>query len=178
MELSATVAARIGRLRRDREWSLSSLASRAGIGKATLSEIEAGRRNPTLETLYAVAGALDVPLVQLISAPSERRAGEHPRVEGAAVVATLLESWEDPGMTTELYRLAIRPGARQVSPAHGAGVTEHLTVVSGRVLVGPVGAPIEAGAGDHVSWSGATDHVYEARSAGEAEAVLVIRHPN
>jgi transcriptional regulator with XRE-family HTH domain len=173
MDLSATVAARIGGHRETRGWSLSALAAKAGIGKATLSEIEAGRRNPTLETLYAIAGALEVPLVELIRPDGS---AERPVVEGAAVTATLLESWTDPGVTTELYRLRIRPGARQVSPAHGPQVTEHLTVVSGRLVVGPVLAPFEAVAGEYVTWRADTEHVFEAAEA--ADAVLVIRHPS
>ncbi|MFR9803164.1 helix-turn-helix domain-containing protein [Pseudonocardia sp. RS010] len=37
--------------------SLSELARRASVGKATLSGLEAGTRNPTLDTLHAVAPA-------------------------------------------------------------------------------------------------------------------------
>lgn len=55
------VGARVGELRR-RGRSLSEMARRAGLGKATLSELEAGRRNPTPETLYAVTSAMGLPL--------------------------------------------------------------------------------------------------------------------
>src|SRR4051812_41709202 len=56
------VGQRLRRLREERGLSLSALARAAGLGKATLSGLEHGTRNPTLETLYAVAGALGVPL--------------------------------------------------------------------------------------------------------------------
>src|SRR6188472_2201071 len=58
----ASLGRSIGRLRRERAWSAAELARRAGIGKATLSEIEAGRRNTTLETLDALTRALGVAL--------------------------------------------------------------------------------------------------------------------
>ena len=60
------VGARIRALRTERGLSLSSLASEAGIGKGSLSELETGRRNPTLDTLYALAGPLGVPLASLV----------------------------------------------------------------------------------------------------------------
>ena len=45
---------RLRALREERGISLSTLARLAGVGKATLSGLENGTRNPTLETLYAV----------------------------------------------------------------------------------------------------------------------------
>jgi transcriptional regulator with XRE-family HTH domain len=65
--LARLIGERVRRLRRQRGWSLSSLAVRAGLGKATLSEIESGQRNPTLETLYAIAAQLQIGLSELLT---------------------------------------------------------------------------------------------------------------
>ncbi len=69
-EPDAAVAAAVGRrireLRRAAGLSLSELARRAGLGKGTLSELESGRRNPTLGTLYALTAPLGVGLAALI----------------------------------------------------------------------------------------------------------------
>ncbi|GAA3393696.1 XRE family transcriptional regulator [Cryptosporangium minutisporangium] len=172
------VGRRIRALREERGISLSALAKRAGIGKATLSGLETGVRNPTLETLYAVTGQLGVPLAAVLSPPA---AGD-PHVDapvvvhGAAVEATLLEVFEDPDATYELYRIRIRAGAAQVSPAHPAGVTEHLTVFRGEVTAGPVGAPLRTGAGGYLRWAADTPHTYAA-GAEDVEAGLLIRSP-
>ena len=56
------VGARISAIRKQRGLSLSGLAREARIGKGSLSELEGGQRNPTLDTLYAIAGPLGVPL--------------------------------------------------------------------------------------------------------------------
>jgi XRE family transcriptional regulator, regulator of sulfur utilization len=70
---SITAAIRIGQrvssLRHERGLSLGELAGRAGIGKATLSGVEAGTRNPTLETLYAITGELGLPLAAVLAEP-------------------------------------------------------------------------------------------------------------
>jgi hypothetical protein len=54
---------------------------------------------------------------------------------------------------------------------------EYLTVTAGIVLVGPCEAPVEIGAGGYTSWESAGEHCFQALSAADAEAVLVIRYP-
>ena len=50
-DLMPVVAANLRRLRGGQGRSLSELARASGIAKATLSALEAGRGNPTIETL-------------------------------------------------------------------------------------------------------------------------------
>jgi len=181
VDSAAEAGRRIRRLRGERGLSLSELARRAGIGKATLSGLESGTRNPTAGTLYAIAGQLEVPLAALLTAPGAAAAGPERGaaavVHGEAVTATLLEAFVDGGVSTELYRLRIRPGAAQTSPAHGPGVVEYLTVFSGTALVGPVPSPMVVRAGEHASWVCDQAHSYAALDEAEVEASLLIRHP-
>jgi DNA-binding XRE family transcriptional regulator len=48
--------------REERGLTQQNLAARAGISKPYLSQIETGKRQGTVETLSALAGALDVPI--------------------------------------------------------------------------------------------------------------------
>jgi transcriptional regulator with XRE-family HTH domain len=171
--LAQEVGRRIQALRADRGISLSELARGASLGKATLSAVESGTRNATLETLYAIAARLDVPLAALLAPPTP---SAPTAVHGTAVTAELLEVFTDEAATTELYRLTIHPGPTQTSPAHPTGVVEYLTVFSGTALVGPQSAPITVPAGSHVSFASDVPHIYAALDA-EVRASLVIRHP-
>jgi transcriptional regulator with XRE-family HTH domain len=171
-----TVGARLRRLRESRGVSLSALARAAGIGKATLSGLEHGTRNPTLETLYAVAGALGVPLTALVLAPGDPP-GAAADVRGAAVSATLLEVFDEAGATFELFWMRVRPGVVQHSPAHAAGVTEHITVHQGVLRAGPAEAPLVARAGEHVTFRADRPHEYAAVGPEEVVANLLIRSP-
>ncbi|WP_424215668.1 helix-turn-helix domain-containing protein [Streptomyces sp. BI20] len=158
-------------LREARGLSLSELARRSGTGKGTLSELETGRRNPTLETLYAVTTALGVPLSTVLAG------APHPRVlSGRTVDAVLIERHEDPAAVSEVHRLRIRAGDVQHSPAHTPGTTEHLVVLTGTARVGPVDAPETVGPGGHTAWAADAPHVYEAIDA-DVEALLVVRYP-
>ncbi len=64
MTLADQVGRRVRELRIERRLSLSEPARRSGVGKATLSELESGRRNPALETMYALTTALETPSVR------------------------------------------------------------------------------------------------------------------
>ncbi|WP_067132659.1 helix-turn-helix domain-containing protein [Microtetraspora malaysiensis] len=176
---AAEVGRRVRRLRAERGLSLSELALRAGVGKATLSGLEAGTRNPTVETLYAITAQLDVPLAALLTdAPTDPARGTVPpeAVHGDAVSAALLETFVDGRVTTELYRLRIRPGRVQISPAHPLGAVEFLTVFTGTAKVGPLDRPIVIPAGGHASWVSDMPHMYAAETGEDVHASLVIRH--
>jgi transcriptional regulator with XRE-family HTH domain len=165
------VGLRVRELREARGLTLSELARRSGIGKGTLSELESGRRNPTLETLYAVTTAIEVPLSAAL-----RDVMSPAQISGDAVDAVLMERFEADDSVAETYRIRIRAGARQESAPHATGTTEHILVFAGMARVGVLGAPALIGPGMHASWTGDVAHVYEALS-GDVEALLVVRYP-
>ena len=171
------IGRRVSELRRERGISLSELAARAGIGKATLSGVEAGTRNPTLEMLYAIAGQLGLPLAAVLAEPAPRRTDEpgFADVHGSAVTAHLHAVFGEPDATFEFYRIRIRPGRRQLSPPHPPGTTEHLSVFSGSGLAGPADEPIRLATGVYATWRADQPHVFEADE--EVAAALVIRSP-
>ncbi|MFI7604689.1 helix-turn-helix domain-containing protein [Micromonospora sp. NPDC049366] len=168
----AVIGGRVRSLREERGISLSALARLAGVGKATLSGLENGTRNPTLETLYAVTAQLGVPLTAVLAEPAAA-----PAVQGAAVHATLLEVFTDTDATYELYRMRVAPGPGQLSPAHQPGVTEHVTVFAGVLRAGPVDAPLTAAAGGHLRWTSDVPHSYAAVGDEEVSASLLLRYP-
>ena len=174
-DLTRLVGDRLRAARRERGLSLGALAEAARVGKGSLSEIENGVRNPTLGTLYALAGALGVPLATLIA----DRPGV--RVASPGIEARLLDVSRDPGydggQTVEVYRLRIEPGHTHRSPAHGPGVTEHLLVTSGRARAGRLGEETEIGPGQAAQWVSDATHGYAALGPDPVESVLVIRSP-
>ncbi|WP_406376575.1 helix-turn-helix domain-containing protein [Streptomyces sp. NBC_00647] len=165
------VGLRLRELREAQGLTLSELARRSSIGKGTLSELESGRRNPTLETLYAVTTAIKVPLSAALSdLPSPAQ------ISGDAVDAVLIERFEAEDSVAETYRVRIRAGTRQESAPHATGTSEHVIVLAGTARVGALDAPVLIGPGMHGSWAADATHLYEAPS-GDVEALLVVRYP-
>ncbi|HSK32043.1 MAG TPA: helix-turn-helix domain-containing protein [Propionicimonas sp.] len=169
-QLASAVGQRIRELRRDRGISLSGLAAAAGIGKGSLSELEAGTRNPTLATLYALAGPLGVPLGTMLL----DEVGTVVSSDG--VSGRLLDVRRYPGGTRETYCLDLDAGARRVSPAHGDGVREHVLVTAGSLVAGPLGAEVSCPAGSTISWTSDVAHSYRAES-GAVSSILVVCTP-
>lgn len=62
---TATIGARIREIRVARNLSQNQLAVRAELHPATISRIETGAHQPTLETLRSIAGALRVGVARL-----------------------------------------------------------------------------------------------------------------
>jgi transcriptional regulator with XRE-family HTH domain len=175
------VAGNIRSLRREAGLTLAELAAAAGLGRSTLAQLESGRGNPSVETLWALAAALAVPFARLVE---EQRAPL--RVTRRADAPTIL-SQDTPGWvgrllanpdrrgTFEVYSVEFGDGETRHAEPHHAGVVEHLVVVTGRLRVGPATGTVELGPGDLATYVADVPHVYETLEAGTA--VLVMSYP-
>lgn len=65
------IGERIRSARQARGISLRALARQANVSASLVSQIETGRLRPSVSTLYAVTGALGVPLSDLLEAPAD-----------------------------------------------------------------------------------------------------------
>ncbi len=63
----AALADRIWELRYERGWSGSEMGRRAGIGRATVTNLERGKGTPRLWTLRKLARAFDITLDELLA---------------------------------------------------------------------------------------------------------------
>lgn len=167
-------------LRRERESagiSVSELARRANVSKATVSQLETGAGNPSVETLWALGVALGVPFAVLVdepaSAPTLVRASERGGVPSSAAdyAATLLSA-SPPGARRDIYVIQADPGQPRRSDPHHPGTTEHMILMTGRASVGPVDSPVDLGPGDYLSYPGDVPHVFDAHEDGTS-AVLI-----
>jgi transcriptional regulator with XRE-family HTH domain len=178
--LISLIAASIRRERDRAGLSLTELARRAGIAKSTLSQLESGVGNPSVETLWALGVALGVPFSRLVDQPRPAvrviRSGEGPVTysERANYAATLLASCP-PHARRDIYRIQVQPGEPRLSEPHNAGATEHVVLSTGRALVGPVGQPADLGPGDYISYPGDAPHIFKALEPDTA-AVMIMEH--
>jgi len=176
----ATIAASLQRERQRAGLSLAEVARRAGIAKSTLSQLESGTGNPSVETLWALSVTLDVPFARLVEPPRPKvqviRAGEGPAVasEQADYVATLLASCP-PNARRDIYLIAVEPGSPRTSEPHMPGVVEHVVLSRGRALIGVAADPVELAPGDYIAYPGDLPHVFEALEP-DTLAVLVSEH--
>lgn len=167
-------------IRREREAAgiaPAELARRAGVSKATVSQLESGATNPTVETLWAIGDALGVPFSALVeprsSTPKLIRAGDYAGVPSAAApyIATLVAA-SPPGARRDLYVITADPGGSHMAEPHPAGAVEHVIMISGRALVGPASDPIELHQGDYLTYPADEVHVFQAQSPNTSAVLL------
>lgn len=167
-------------LRRERETaglSVSELARRAGISKATVSQLESGAGNPSVETLWALGVALGVPFAVLVdqqaNTPTLIRADDLTGVPSAAAAysATLLSA-SPPGARRDIYLIQAEPGDARRSDPHHPGTIEHVILMAGQARIGPAGEPVLLNPGDYLTYPGDAPHIFEATASGTS-AVLI-----
>lgn len=66
MDIKLQFGMRLRYLREQKGWSQEKLALNSDINKNYISDLENGRRNPTLEILERLAVAFDIPLSELL----------------------------------------------------------------------------------------------------------------
>ncbi|MEU5263282.1 helix-turn-helix domain-containing protein [Amycolatopsis sp. NPDC021455] len=158
--------------------SLSELARRSGIGKATLSQLEAGTGNPTIETVFSLSRVLEVAISDLLDHRPRGgltvvRATEVEVLRGEGVDLRPLRRIEDGNSVFEVYDQVFRGDAPQRSQGH-AGV-EHTIVQTGGLRVEVAGRTVDLGPGDYVAFDAGEPHGYTALTA-PVHSVLLLQY--
>lgn len=171
------VGAQIRRRRQERQLTLAGVAALTGLNVGYLSQLENDKASPSLETLAALAEALDVPigwfLLPSSIGPRLVRAGERPkrRMPGGGGSLTQV----DGGLARDIaiFEGLMPPGRSTGVHAHPGD--EHHVVLSGRVRISQGDTVVEAGPGDYVLLDGTLPH--DAVVIGDEPARLLIVYP-
>jgi transcriptional regulator with XRE-family HTH domain len=177
-DLAPVVGANLRRLRMRRALSLEKLSRISGVSRAMLGQIELGQSAPTVNVLWKIGTALEVPFSALISSrptaafhvmrmdQSKRLASS----DGSFVSRALFPF--DESRRVEFYELRMAPGGVENADAHPPGTVENLVVSRGTVEVATGGTTHALQPGDAMIFEADTPHVY--RNPGHAEAVMYL----
>lgn len=181
-DLAPTVGSNLRELRQRKRLSLDRLASASGVSRAMLSQIELGRSAPTINVLWKITRALDVPFAALLS---EQERG-HVRVQRSTNARRLTS--HDGGFSTralfpvdssrrvEFYELLLLPGATENAEAHPRGTTENLVVATGCVRVEVDGETHLLDSGDAIFFQADVSHAYANDGTQTATLYLVMTY--
>jgi len=181
-EVARRVADGLKRFRKARGLSLDDLASKSGVSRAALSQIEGTRTNPTLSVLWKVAVGLDVAFHELLGTTEEGgarilRAGDSPPLKsGDGRMESRLLSPGGSSPDLEIYELRFLPKAVHRSEPHGRGTMETLVVMTGALRLQVQDSEYELLPGDTIFFKADVPHVYENRASHETRCFNVIRY--
>ncbi|WP_244502422.1 helix-turn-helix domain-containing protein [Streptomyces oceani] len=165
------------RRREQRGLTRAELARRTGLSKGTVSQLEAGTGNPTIDTLDTIAVALSIPLSDLLTRQGGARTLHRPATpaQEAGPTRELLRRISG-GHSLELWRLRLPARTSVDGVPHAPGTIEHLLVASGRLIAGPADEPRVLHAGDLLAFAGDAPHAY-ATGQSPADVTVVIASP-
>jgi transcriptional regulator with XRE-family HTH domain len=181
LEAISNLLARSVRAHREsRGLSLGALAQLAGISKTSLSKIEAGQGNPSLEVLNRISQALKVPPGTLLGETHHSqlhlvRSGEGQVVKSDSGLGIRPLNLDGRNQRTEVYELVVPAGATYDSQAHGPGAEEFVFSIEGDLQIGPHGQEISLQPGDALKFPADLPHCY--RSQAGAKALLIMIYP-
>jgi transcriptional regulator with XRE-family HTH domain len=182
------IARNLRRWRMTREMTLSALAEQAGVAKSTVSLIERGQGNPSIDTVWALAAALGVPFASLFHDEAPADDVLVVREDDGSVIAVDQAGLETDGLVIrhmltrtggsliEIYTLVLDEGAVRHASAHVSGLFEHITVAAGTVEISTESFTEVVGQGDLISFRADRPHSYRVIK-GPVRLVSVHEYP-
>ena len=169
-----TLGAAVRDVRKRLGRSVQALSEKAGVSFGLVSQLERGLGNPSLQSLQRLAGALGIPVAQLLDEPAApldpREAPHHAgRRRRSRVAARSARTADAPRRV--LIRSTLPAGfSNEARPFRHIG-TETVTVESGVLVVCQADRRVELRAGDTVTYGCSEPHWWA--NGHDAEAVVL-----
>jgi transcriptional regulator with XRE-family HTH domain len=178
-DLAPVVGANLRRLRGERGLSLEALGKRSGVSRAMLGQIELGQSAPTINVLWKIARALDLPFSALLSTSTptagtrvlKARQTKRLTSHDGSFSSRALFPYDEP-RRVEFYELELKEGCVEEALAHAPGTRENLTVSRGAIEIVVDGVSHPLSAGDSILFEADVPHGY--RNVGHEDALVYL----
>lgn len=178
MSISRHLAENISALRLKKGLSQAQLANQAGVPRSTLTNLESGSGNPSLQNLAKISTALQVRIEELLSRPRNESelikaadVASERRVQGRVRIAKLLP---DAIRGLDVDRIEIDPQTTMPGHPHLSGAKEYFSVLQGEVTVAVGGDKFVVKKGDVLAFPGDQPHSYRNSGASVAIGLSII----
>lgn len=160
-------------LRQKRGYSQGQLAKMAGIPRSTITYIESGEGNPSLQNLAKVAATLQITIEELLHRPRALcqliKAQDVKVLKKGQGLAEVFKLLPDPIPGTEVDRMEISVGGRISGVPHITHTKEYLIGVQGEVQVNIATQKFLVKSGDVLAFPGDQPHSYQ--NVGSSKAI-------
>lgn len=177
------VAREVRRRRQQRSWTLDTAATRLGVSRRLLAQIEAGQGNPSLSTMLSIAAGFDISLVELFAGTSKSAIRLQPDNANAPVLwsgnaggeARLLVGSD----SLEMWKWVLNPGDERNSHAHQPNSKEILLTTQGAVTL-TIGSadPVTVREGQSALFRADEPHSYRNDTKKPARFILAVHDPS
>lgn len=179
MEIGKVIAHNLKKLREERNLSQGQLAELAGVSKVVVSQIEKGDSNPTINTIWKLTGALELPYTSLLE--MERVKPVHIRKED---ISELVEDkyhifsyyLKNAERNFEVYQVEMESGCEYTSSGHSSNSYEYLMLMEGRATVIVNDCEYQLEEDDALYFDASVPHSYVNREEQTAKIVMLIQY--
>ena len=151
--------------------TLSDVMKSSGIGMSEWEAMKRGTSDFSIDIVWRLATALDVPFGRLVQSDVGERAVAH---SGASAI--LIDSQSSP-QNVETYLFEMGAHSMREAQPHRDGVREHVTVLRGELIVGVTGALVHVQAGQTYFFEADVNHIYQCH-AQPVTAIISVFYPD
>ena len=174
-EMTRIIGINLKRARLRRGFSLDEVSSRSNVSKSMLSDIERGRKCPTMAVLYKICGGIHVSLPSLLQFPDKfvevikkQELVPHKGIE-------LQHMFEyDLNTSMEIHKFKIAPNTEVKADAHGEKVWEYIMVAEGVFTLVLGDDEYEVEKGEAIRFLSNRKHIYANRTDKELLAYDIV----
>lgn len=177
MEIGEIIACNLKRLREERNLSLGQLAEMAGVSKVMLSQLEKGTSNPTINTIWKITGALQMPYTSLLEPPENHVI----HVQKRDIIEMEENKFhifcyyaKNPERNFEVYQVEMDTGCVHPSIGHSTDSSEYILVVEGKMELDVNGETYCLETDDGFCFNAAIPHTYRNIGSEKVKLSLMI----
>ncbi len=177
-ETASNLAENLRYLRHKKGLSQQELAKRASIPRTTLTHMESGQGNPSLQNLIKVSTTIGVGIEELLSRPKTDAtlipAKEVPLKQLSGGQVNIFKLLPDSLKGFVMDRMVFAPQSRMGGHPHLPGTREYLTVLNGEMTVYISGERFTVAPGDVLAFAGNQAHSYANHGHQPTEVLSVV----
>lgn len=181
--LNILIGNNLSRMRKERDFSLDQVSQLTGVSKSMLSQIEKGKKTPTVTTLWKIASGLNVSLSLLMD---DKKPSVHfvscnnlnPLIEDDGKYKTFPFLPFNEDTKFEVFKMDLEPGCVHNSNPHTKGVKEYVFVSNGCLQIEVTDITYRACSGEALVFSGDVCHTYKNNTQEVVTTFVLIFYPN
>ena len=180
--IQGVIANNLAKIRKSRGMSLDNVSELTGVSKAMLAQIENGKSNPTVTTLWKIANGLQVSFSGFL------KENEQPQIEkinknelnpvidddGNYFVYSVFPF--HPEKKFEIFTVDLKPGFRHVSEKHTG--EEYVLIQQGTLTLDIQGEKFELSPDEAIKFNANTEHIYKNSSDEVVRFYIIIYYPD
>lgn len=182
MNINLIIAENLKKLRKERGLSLGQLSELSTLSKVVLSQIEKGETNPTINTIWKISTALNVPYTSLL----EQQQHDASIIKKSDIVSQVADDRHyrlycyypnTPHRNFELFQMELDEGSEYASVGHSEKSEEYIMVLEGQLTLEVNNETFILQADDTITFTASAKHVYSNNGKGVLKTAMINFYP-